>query len=87
MLQAHNEKREVPRQRTLKGGQIVLNSGWSTINCTVRNLSAKGAKLELNSIVGVPDSFELLLQGQPRRASQVIWRTPNEIGVAFETIH
>ena len=87
MLEAHSEKREVPRQRTLKSGQIVLNAGWSTINCTVRNLSPKGAKLELNSIVGVPDFFEILLQGQSRRPCQVIWRTPNEIGIAFETVH
>jgi hypothetical protein len=86
-MEVHNEKREIPRQRTLKGGQIVLNSGWSTINCTVRNLSPKGAKLEVSSSVGVPDSFELLLQGQPRKASTVIWRTPNELGIAFETIH
>jgi hypothetical protein len=86
-MELHNEKREVPRQRTLKGGQIVLNAGWSTITCTVRNLSPKGAKLEVSSTVGVPDAFELLLQGQPRKAVTVIWRTPTELGIAFETIH
>jgi hypothetical protein len=33
------DKREAQRHRTLKGGSIVVNDGFSTFDCTVRNLS------------------------------------------------
>jgi hypothetical protein len=78
------EKRTAPRQRVLKGGRIVFNSGRSTIDCTVRNLSPGGAKLGVASVVGIPDRFSLLLTGnEAPRACRVTWRRANDLGVAF----
>jgi hypothetical protein len=82
-MQAMIENRTSQRQRTLKGARIVLPNGNSTIDCTVRNLSERGAKLQVTSIIGIPDAFQLLLPNAPRRACQVIWRKANELGVAF----
>jgi hypothetical protein len=84
---ADTDNRDTQRRRTLKSGRIVFNAGRSTIDATVRNLSAKGAKLEVSSVVGIPDTFDLLLEGNTRQPCRVVWRTLKELGVAFRTEH
>ena len=77
------ENRLDQRRSTLKGGRIVFNAGRSTIDCTVRNLSSAGAKLQVTSVVGIPDTFDLLLEGSARQPCRVAWRTLKELGVQF----
>ena len=79
------ERRAVIRHRTLKGGRIVTNSGFSTLQCTVRNLSEAGARLRIASVVGIPDTFDLLLDDGQKFNCRVVWKTEAEMGVAFET--
>ena len=81
------DNRGAPRRLTLKGAHIVFNAGRSTIDCTVRNLSARGAKLQVASVVGVPETFDLILNDGGRQACRVKWRTLKEIGVEFRTEH
>lgn len=78
------EKRVEPRHRTLKGGLIVINDGFSTFKCTVRNLSKIGARLKVASIIGIPDRFQLAMDDGQKFACAVIWRTENELGIKFE---
>lgn len=78
-----DELRASPRQRTLKGGRIVVNDGFSTFQCTVRNLSESGARLKVASIVGIADSFQLVMDDGRKFGCTVVWRTAEEIGVAF----
>lgn len=87
MTEPDTEKRGAQRRTTLKGGRIVFNGGRSTINCTVRNLSSKGAKLLVNSVVGIPDTFDLVLDTNSRQPCRVAWRTLKELGVSFRTEH
>lgn len=87
MTVAETEKRAAQRRTILKGGHIVFNGGRSTIDCTVRNLSPKGAKLLVTSAFGIPDTFDLLVQGNSRQPCRVAWRKAKEIGVAFVTEH
>jgi hypothetical protein len=77
------DHRTAPRQRTLKGARIVFNAGRSTIDCTVKNLSATGAKLQVASVVGVPNTFDLVLGEGPPRPCRVVWRTLRELGIEF----
>ncbi|MDO8360795.1 MAG: PilZ domain-containing protein [Devosia sp.] len=77
------EHRVAQRRTTLKVGHIVFNNGRSTIDCTVRNLSAKGAKLLVASVVGIPDTFDLMLDGHTRQPCRVAWRRLKELGVSF----
>ncbi|MEO5804936.1 PilZ domain-containing protein [Devosia sp.] len=72
-----------PRQRTLKGGKIALNDGYSTIDCTVRNLSATGALLRVTSIIGVPDQFKLVMNDGRSFDCKIAWKRETELGVAF----
>jgi hypothetical protein len=78
-----SENRGAQRHRTLKGARIVFNAGNSTIDCTVRNLSAGGAKLDVASVVGIPNSFDLLV-GEQLRACRVAWRSLKQLGVEFQ---
>jgi hypothetical protein len=77
------EKRTTPRQRVLKGGRIAFNNNRSTFDCVIRNLSDQGARLAVASVLGIPNTFDLLLPDGTRRACQVAWRKTKEIGVAF----
>ena len=81
------EQRGAQRRSTLKGGKIVFNGGRSTIDCTVRNLSSKGAKLQVASVVGVPETFDLLLPNAGRQPCRIKWRALKELGVEFVTTH
>ncbi|MBE0578148.1 PilZ domain-containing protein [Devosia sp.] len=78
------DHRVAPRQRVLKGGRIVINDGFSTFQCTVRNLSATGARLKVAGVVGIPDAFELLMDDGRRFACIAKWKTEFEIGVEFD---
>ncbi|MEO6395282.1 MAG: PilZ domain-containing protein [Devosia sp.] len=77
------EHRAGRRHLTLKGGKMVFNSGRSSIDCMVRNLSAEGAKLKVESQIGIPDSFELVLSDSQKHNCRVVWRKAKEIGVTF----
>jgi hypothetical protein len=78
------EQRQHPRRRTLKAGQIIFNHRSSVISCTVRNLSDGGACLELGSSVGIPESFDLIVDADGlSRSCDVAWRSEHRIGVAF----
>jgi len=87
MLDTDNDKRAAQRRSTLKGGKIVFNAGRSTIDCTVRNLSSTGAKLNVNSVVGIPETFDLILDGHSKQPCRVKWRRLKEIGVEFRRDH
>ena len=81
------DNRNAQRRKTLKGARIVFNGGRSPIDATVRNVSSKGAKLQVTSVVGIPDTFDLLLDGHARQPCRVVWRTLKELGVEFRTEH
>ena len=75
--------RATVRHRTLKGARIVLNDGFSTLQCTVRNLSETGARLKLVSVLGVPGNFELAMDDGRKFTCETAWKTGTEIGVKF----
>lgn len=77
------ERRDAPRRRTLFAGKIIFNQQSSVYNCVVRNISDAGACLEIDSPVGIPDQFELLVEGAGIKADyRVIWRRGKRIGVS-----
>lgn len=79
-----DDNRTEVRRRALKGGQILFNERHSTISCTIKNMSEHGAKLEVASIVGIPDSFDLIVgEGGEARPVRVAWRQSTSLGVEF----
>ena len=77
------ERRATIRHRTLKGGKIAINDGFSVIDCTVRNLSETGALLRVVSVVGMPDQFVLIISDNQKHNCTVVRRTATDIGVTF----
>ena len=76
-----NETRR-PR-RALKRARITFKGRRATIDCTVLNLSDLGACLSVESPIGIPDPFDLVLDNAPVRNCHVTWRKATQIGVAF----
>jgi hypothetical protein len=79
-----NDGRVALRRRVLKAGIAASNDRRLTVACTVRDVSATGARLRAESSVGIPDTFELIIEVDGLEADcQVVWRKANEVGVKF----
>jgi hypothetical protein len=79
-----NEARIAPRRRTLKSGKVAYNDRHVTIECTLRDMSATGARLRVSGSVAAPDTFELLIPLDGLEANcQVVWRSGADLGVRF----
>ena len=77
-----SEHRVAPRKRVLKAGKIEFGGG--AIDCTVRNLSDTGAALSVESPVGIPSEFNMvILSDDVNRRCRVVWRKENRIGITF----
>ena len=78
-----DERRTSPRHRVLKAGTIEFSG--SKIDCVIRNISATGAAIEINSPIWFPDSFVLAVASdRSARRCHIIWREEKRIGVAFD---
>lgn len=82
--QAADDARIAPRRRMLKAGKIAYNDRHVSIGCTVRDISATGARLRVEGSISAPDTFELLIQLDGLEANcQVVWRSGADVGVKF----
>jgi hypothetical protein len=78
------EGRATRRQRVLKGAKIVFYHSSSVVDCAVRDLSAKGAKLGCSDPMAVPAEFRLVTPADGlMREARVVWRKEGLIGVEF----
>jgi PilZ domain-containing protein len=79
------DKRRSRRRPLHHEGRIKRADGEPQIPCSVRDISATGARLAVEMPAAVPDQFILLLSrdGRTRRACTVVWRSAEEIGVEF----
>lgn len=78
------EARQTERVRSFLRARIIFNNNSSTIDCTVKNISAAGAKLEVSNTLSIPDAFDLEVpqKGRTYRA-RMSWRDEKAIGVEF----
>ena len=78
-----NEHRKQPRRRVLKAGTITFGE-MASIDCIVRNISGAGACLEIESPIGIPDDFTLVIKADKfTRLCHITWRKARRIGVRF----
>jgi hypothetical protein len=84
MNEAMSEKRAAPRHRVFKHGTLAFNGGGK-IDCTVRSLSATGARIDVSNPVAVPENFMLLIETDRfLRRCRSVWRRDKQIGIAFD---
>jgi hypothetical protein len=71
-----NERRSHIRRRTFKGGKLIFNKGLSVLDCVIRDMSDHGARVELGTTIGVPDTFELIIApDRVKRSCKIAWRS------------
>jgi hypothetical protein len=76
------ERRVLSRARIFKNAAIVLNGRSPRLECAARDLSPQGVRLCLSTTYGIPQQFDVLIDGKCRRGRSV-WRTCTEMGVIF----
>ena len=80
-----DNKRSSQRQRVLKTGKIIFAGGAFNVDCTIRNISETGARLQVPTTVGIPDKFTLVdAHAGKRHEVKVVWRKNDQIGVRFD---
>jgi hypothetical protein len=78
-----DKNRDTQRQNVLKVGTISFDG--SGIDCLVRNVSERGANLEVESQLGIPGSFDLVINVEhSNHHCHVVWRKARRIGVEFD---
>ena len=78
------DRRDSHRHRVLKRGVLILNGGFSTINCIVRDMSIGGAKVAVEGEFNAPKFMELLLVDRNERvATETRWQSGKSLGLKF----
>ena len=78
------EKRRCHRARRFKGGRIVVGRGNATIDCIIRDMTETGARLRIDSQLGVPKLFDLVaVSANHEFKCEIAWRCGFDIGVRF----
>ena len=76
------EKRKHPRTEIDEPAYV--SSGGSVMSCTVRNISAEGAAIDVENPVFVPSRFRLVMASNAKvYECRVAWIQRNRIGLNF----
>jgi hypothetical protein len=78
------ERRALIRHKTFIKGRIYFNNRLSSMDCIVRDVTEKGARLQVSEGVALPDSFELYLPNKDEHfRAQAQWRKGDQLGVSW----
>jgi hypothetical protein len=70
-MQPDDDRRTAARERTYKAARIGFAGGRATTGCVVRNLSASGACLTVETPGDIPERFNLVFDsGEPCRVAR-----------------
>jgi PilZ domain len=76
------EKRKHPRTEIDEPAYV--SSGGSVMSCTVRNISAEGAAIDVENPAFVPSRFRLVMASNSEvYECRVAWIQRNRIGLSF----
>jgi PilZ domain len=81
-----SEKRQHVRVGVNIAAKMSTGPGSPLRDCTVTNISTRGAKLAIDSPEDVPERITILLspRGVPYRKCRVVWRSEGHVGVEFD---
>ena len=77
------ERRRHPRVAVNEPARLLLPS-YAVLNCTIRDLSARGACLEIDANAILSNMFDLVPNHGEPHSCQVRWRSAHRAGVAFQ---
>jgi hypothetical protein len=79
-----DEHRIAKRHKVLKSAKLIFDKNKAVFDCSVKDISATGAKLLVKSSFSIPDDVRFLLtQDNTIRDAKVVWRKGDQIGVHF----
>ncbi len=80
--------RGASRRRTLSAGKIIYGDGAYTCDCTIREISASGARIGIAGAIVVPKTFVLIDQKRGTAfEAELIWRNATQAGLRFHATH
>jgi hypothetical protein len=83
-MTAPQEQRAHQRTKTLYKGKVVAEGRFSLIDCTVRDLSESGARIEFGATYAPAPEFELEIPSKQMRFwARLVWSSGLRHGVAF----
>ncbi len=81
------EKRRAPRLPRFRRAMCVFNEGASSLDVTLRGVSAAGARICGDELFCLPKTFELRINdgvgGYSARKARLIWSKDSTAGVEF----
>ena len=79
---AGKDKRRASRRDVKRAARISF--ARQNLLCTVRNVSATGASIQVANVDTIPDSFRLVMEMETAaRRCVVVWRKATQVGVKF----
>ena len=78
------DRRQDVRNKVIFGGVAGINESGSTMDCVMRNISERGACVEVDSTARLPDEMSRSIPRKGRSfLAELIWRQANRVGLAF----
>jgi len=78
------ERRALPRQKTFIKGRLYFNNRLNSTDCIIRDVTEKGARLEVPESVAIPDAFELYVPNRHEQfQARIEWRRGGTVGVTL----
>lgn len=79
-----DEKRNVPRHKSLLRGYVYFGGSPSAVDCTVRDFSDAGARLKFSGPPVASDNLTLSIPAKSQTfQARVVWQEGSDIGIAF----
>ncbi|MGY9106621.1 MAG: PilZ domain-containing protein [Alphaproteobacteria bacterium] len=79
-----SEKRVAPRRKAFLVGKIIYGGETYTIDCTIRDISETGARVQVPDPFSVPNNITFL---DPKNfcayETSIVWRKGGEMGLSF----
>src|SRR5215468_1520627 len=80
------ERRPIPRRRVLLGGVAASEDGAYTLNCLIRDLNEKGARIVVSGRQSLPEELYLVItRDHMAHRARLVWRKGDEAGLEFVT--
>lgn len=80
-----DERRKSARKRSFLKGTVYFNHRRASIECTVRDFSEYGARLQFAAPTTLPEAVELEIPAREQMLrAQIRWRRDDEVGVSLD---
>lgn len=79
------ERRRWPRKKSFLKGTVFYNHRHSSAECTIRDFTEYGCRLQFVAPVTLPDSVELEIPSREQTlTAHIRWRKDDEVGVSLD---